>query len=157
MKKINLFAWTGIFILLPLVALAQRGSGGWCSNNNYNKIFDPKTIQELNGEITSIEKITPESGMSVGIHLMVRSGKTAGLSVHLGPAWFLDNQDVQFAVGDAIQVKGSMVSYLNAPAMIAMTVTKGNQVLTLRDKKGEPVWNGWRQGKKMGGKKRNNN
>lgn len=156
MKKFNLFTWVGIFILLPFVSLAQRGSGGWCSNNNYNKIFDPQNIREFKGEIAGIEKITPETGMSVGIHLMVKSGKDAALSVHLGPSWFLDNQDIQFAVGDAIQVKGSMVSYLNAPAIIAMTISKGDHVLTLRDNKGVPVWNAWKQGKKMAGRNRKN-
>lgn len=152
-----MFAFAGVIFLMPFVGLAQRGSGGWCSNNNYHKLFDPKNIQEFKGEISSIEKITPESGMSVGVHLVVKSGKNAALSVHLGPSWFLENQDVQFSVGDLIQVKGSKISYLNAPAIIAMTVIKGDQVLTLRNNKGVPVWNAWKQGRKMGGRNQKNN
>ncbi|MCE7921982.1 MAG: DNA-binding protein [Haliscomenobacteraceae bacterium CHB4] len=157
MKTFRMFAWAAMFtILLPLTGTAQRGSGGWCTKNNYSRIFDPKTIVEVKGAVASVEKITPETGMSAGIHLMVKTEKSEQISVHLGPAWYLDNQEIQFAAGDAVVVKGSRVTYQNAPAIIAMTVGKGDQVLTLRDKKGNPGWNGWRQGK-GGGRGRGRN
>ena len=147
MKTLKMFAWVGLFTLLPFIGFAQRGSGGWCSNNNYSKVFNAATIEQLKGTVVSIEKITPETGMSNGIHLMVKTDKNESISVHLGPEWYLDNQDIQFAVGDAITVNGSKITYQNASAIIAMTVKKGEQVLVLRDKKGNPNWNGWRQGK----------
>jgi len=137
--------------ILPFTAMAQRGSGNWCSNNSYSRLFNASTIEELNGSVVSIEKITPEQGMSTGIHLLVKTKKNETISVHLGPAWYLDNQDILFVTGDVIKVKGSRITYQNAPAIIAMTVDKGGQVLMLRDKKGNPNWNGWRQGK--GGRK----
>lgn len=157
MKNIQVLAWAVFFtVLLPFTSVAQRGSGGWCTKNNYSKIFDPKTIVEIKGTVVSVDKITPETGMSAGIHLMVKTEKNESISVHLGPAWYLDNQEIQFVAGDAVGVKGSKVTYQNAPAIIAMTVGKGDQVLTLRDKNGNPGWNGWRQGK-GGGKKGKNN
>ena len=152
MKNFQVFAWTVLFAILSFSATAQRGSGGWCVKNNYSKIFDPKTIVELKGTVVSVEKITPETGMSAGIHLMVKTEKNENISVHLGPAWYLENQEIQFAAGDAVEIKGSKVTYQNAPAIIAMTVGKGDQVLTLRDKNGDPGWNGWRQGKGSGKK-----
>lgn len=147
MKTLKVFAWVGLFALLPFIGTAQRGSGGWCSNNNYSRVFNTATIEQLKGTVAYIEKITPETGMSNGIHLMVKTDKNESISVHLGPEWYLDNQDIQFAVGDAITVNGSKITYQNAPAIIAMTVKKGEQVLVLRDKKGNPSWNAWRQGK----------
>ena len=150
MKFIQILVWASVFALLPYSSIAQRGSGGWCSNNNYSRLFNPASIEEIKGSIVSIEKITPESGMSTGVHLMLKSEKSGNVSVHLGPSWFLDNQDILFAAGDAIVVKGSKITYQNAPTLIAMTVQKGGQVLTLRDKKGNPNWNGLQQGKGAG-------
>jgi len=151
MKIIQMIVVGSMLAILPSTVMAQRGSGNWCSNNNYSRLFNASTIEELNGSVVSIEKITPEQGMSTGIHLLVKTKKNETVSVHLGPAWYLDNQDIQFVAGDVITVKGSRVTYQNAPAIIAMTVDKGGQVLMLRDKKGNPNWNGWRQGK--GGRK----
>jgi hypothetical protein len=89
--------------------------------------------------------------MSNGIHLVMKTDQKETISVHLGPEWFLDNQDVQIAKGDAITVNGSKVTYENKPAIIAKTIEKGDSVLELRDDNGFPKWNGWRQGKNRKG------
>lgn len=139
----------GFLMLLPFVSSAQRGSGGWCTPNNYSRLFDPQSIVELKGTIIAVEKITPEAGMSTGIHLVVKTERSGNMPIHLGPSWYIDNQDVQFSAGDMVVVKGSKITYNNAPAVIAISVTKGDQVLTLRDKKGNPAWNGWRKGRRQ--------
>lgn len=149
MRTLHFFLWIGAFVLLPFGAYAQRGSGGWCSSNNYSRLFNPQSIVELKGTIVAVEKITPEAGMSTGIHLVVKTERSGNMSAHLGPSWYIDNQDVQFSAGDMVVVKGSKITYNNAPAVIAVSVTKGDQVLTLRDKKGNPAWNGWRKGRRQ--------
>ena len=63
---------------------------------------------------------------------------------NLGPSWFLENQDVVLKVGDRVRVRGSRVKWGGKPAVIAMTVTKGEMTLQLRDAAGVPYWAGWR-------------
>lgn len=155
MKVIQMFVWAGLFVLLPFISLAQQGSGGWCANNNYSRIFNATTISELNGSVVSIEKVTHETGMSKGVILMINADKNENIPVHLGPEWYLDNQDIQFVVGDIITVKGSRITYQNTPTIIAMTIQKGAQILVLRDKKGNRSWNGWQQGNGRNGGNRN--
>jgi hypothetical protein len=151
MKNFKIQTWVLFFLLLPFFGLAQRGSGGWGSNTNYNRLYNTATVIEIKGNIEKVEKIIPEKGMSTGIHLTMKTAKNELISVHLGPNWFLDNQDVHFIVGDAITVNGSKVSYENKPAIIAKTIEKGDYILELRDDKGFPKWNGWRQGKNRRG------
>lgn len=151
MKNFKIQTWVLFFLLLPFFGLAQRGSGGWGSNTNYNRLYNTTTVIEIKGNIEKVEKIIPEKGMSTGIHLTMKTAKNELISVHLGPNWFLDNQDVHFIVGDAITVNGSKVSYENKPAIIAKTIEKGDYILELRDDKGFPKWNGWRQGKNRRG------
>jgi hypothetical protein len=148
MKNFKMVVWVAVLSLLSVTGSAQRGSGGWCSNNNYSRLFNAGTIEELKGKVVSVEKIIPETGMSRGIHLIMKTPNNKRISVHLGPEWYLDKQDIHFVAGDVIVVKGSRVSYRNAPAIIAMTVWKGENYLNLRDNKGYPNWNGWRQGKR---------
>ncbi|MBK9017726.1 MAG: DNA-binding protein [Saprospiraceae bacterium] len=151
MKTFQFLVAAILLATLPIIGAAQPGSGSWCgNNNNYNRLFDAKTIVELNGTIEKIEKITPEKGMSTGVHLLVKTGKTETISVHLGPSWYLDNQELQFVVGDKISIKGSKITYQNAPAVIAMSVTRGEHVLMLREKNGAPKWNAWQQGQGKG-------
>lgn len=131
---------------------AQRGNDGWGQNSNYGRMFNANTVETLGGTVEAVETISMGTKMATGIHLKVKA-KNETVSVHLGPSWYLDNQDIQFKKGDNITVTGSRISYQNAPAIIAVEIEKGDDVLLLRDETGYPVWSGWR--KKGMGKRRN--
>jgi len=122
-----------------------RGSGGWGSGSQYNRMYDPKTVETLSGEVVSVDETPSMRGMSsYGVHLLLKTEKEA-ISVHLGPGWFIENQDIPIAPDDKIEVKGSRITFEGEPALIAAEVVKGNEVLKLRDDNGFPVWSGWRR------------
>ena len=71
------------FVIAPGALLAQswkgwRGSGGWGPGSPYQRMYDPQTVQTINGTVASVDKAMPLRGMSAGIHLMVKiDGKEA--------------------------------------------------------------------------------
>jgi hypothetical protein len=125
-------------------AMMWRGSGGWGPGTQYSRMYDLKSVETISGEVTSVDRITPAKGMSGGVHMNVKTDKET-ISVHLGPSWFVEYQDVKFAAKDKVEVKGSKISFAGKPAIIAAEVMKGNDVLKLRDDAGLPVWSGWRR------------
>ena len=151
MKKLVSVSIVLVFLLFPLgpVALAQgmkwRGSGGWGPGGEYGRMYDPKTVETLTGDVVKVDRITPMRGMSSGVHLVVKTDK-GDVSVHLGPQWYLENQDVKIEPKDKVVIKGSRVMLQGQPALIAAEVKKGDGVLKLRDDAGVPVWAGWRRG-----------
>lgn len=131
------------------VAFAQpmkgwKGSGGWGPGSQYMRMYDPATVETVTGTVESVNQITMGKGMSYGIHLVLKTdgGK---VSVHLGPGWYIERLDTRIEAGDAIEVKGSRVTFQDAPAIIAAEVKKGDAVLKLRDDNGFPAWAGWRR------------
>jgi hypothetical protein len=137
-----------LLLTLSPVALAQgmkwRGSGGWGPGGAYGRMYDPKTVDTVRGEVVKVDRITPMRGMSGGVHLVLKTDK-GDVSVHLGPQWYLENQDVKIEPKDTVEVTGSRVTVQGQPALIAAEVKKGDQVLKLRDTAGTPVWAGWRK------------
>ena len=130
-------------------ALAQqgvmwRGGGGWGSGMPYSRMFNPQTVETIRGVVVLVEKIAPMRGMAYGVHAVVKTDKET-ISVHLGPDWYITNQDVRIEANDQVEVKGSRITIEGAPALIAAEVKKGADVLTLRDESGLPVWAGWRR------------
>lgn len=121
-----------------------RGSGGWGAGTQYNRMFDPKTVEAVSGEVVSIDKIAPMKGMNYGVHLMLKTAKEI-ISVHLGPGWYIENQDIKIEPKDKIEVSGSRITFEGKAAIIAAEVKKGNEILTLRDENGLPMWSGWRR------------
>jgi hypothetical protein len=153
MKKIALVLFAGAIAILlaalssyaqPRGGMMWRGSGGWGPGTPYNRMYDPKAAETISGEVTSIDRITPNKGMAAGIQMNVKTDKET-VSVHLGPSWYLENQDVKIEPKDKVEVKGARTTFAGKPAIIAAEVKKGDEVLKLRDDSGFPVWSGWRR------------
>lgn len=121
-----------------------RGGGGWGPESSYGRRFEPQTVETIRGEVVSVDTITPMPNMAYGVHATVRTDKET-ISVHLGPGWYIENQDLKIEPKDEIEVKGSRVAFDGKPAIIAAEVRKGEQVLVLRDPSGVPAWSGWRR------------
>jgi len=141
--------FTVLFCLESFASFAQRGmkwkgSGGWGMRTQYARMYDSKNVETITGEVLSIDKITPMKRMSYGIHLIVKTDKET-ISVHLGPGWYIEKQDIKINPKDKVDVKGSRITFEGKPAIIAAEVKKGDEILKLRDENGFPVWSGWRQ------------
>lgn len=136
-------------LVLATGALAQgmrwRGGGGWGPGGQYGRMYDPKTVETVSGEVVSIEQMTPTKGMGRGVHLTLKTDKET-IDVHLGPVWYVEHQDTKIAPKDKIEVKGSRITYQGKPAIIAAEIHKGDEMLMLRDANGIPMWAGWRRG-----------
>ncbi len=151
MKKIGiLFTIVSLIsLLISTESLAQRGmkwrgSGGWGIEGQYGRMYDPKTVESISGEVVIVDKITPRKGMFYGVHLMLKTDKET-ISIHLGPGWYIENQDIKIEPKDKIEVKGSRITFEGKPAIVVSEIKKGNELLKLRDENGFPVWSGWKR------------
>lgn len=153
----KLTKYIGMMTLLLLIfsvslAFAQRergergwqGSGGWGMGKEYQRMYDPAKAETISGTIESVDKIIPFKGMSYGVHIQLKGDKET-ISIHLGPSWYIDRQDIKIEKGNVIEVKGSRVTIMDKPAIIAAEIKKGDDILILRDSAGIPKWAGWRR------------
>ena len=153
MKNRNNLFWCLLiaFFLVPTIALSEpgiwrKGSGGWGSDSKYSRHYNTSSVETIKGEVEKVTTVVPLKGMSRGVHLKLEIEDTDEIvSIHLGPKWFLDNQDVTIKKGDHIEVTGSRVTIDGSEALIASEVNRKNQILSLRDETGFPRWSGWHQ------------
>jgi hypothetical protein len=151
MKKLGMVALVGLLgLILTNGVWAQPGMGpgggqgrGWGAGDPYSRMYNPKTVETLAGEVVSVEKFTPGKRMSYGVHFTLKTEKET-IPVHLGPSWYVEKQAVTIAQGDKAEVAGSRITYQGQPAIIAAEVKKDGQVLKLRDANGVPAWAGQR-------------
>jgi hypothetical protein len=101
--------------------------------------YDPKTVETIGGKVLSIEKTTPAKKRGYWVQLMLQTEKET-IAVQLGPAWYIDKQTPRMEANDTITVTGSRLTVDGISAIIAADVTKGNELLKLRDDNGIPVW-----------------
>jgi len=127
-----------------VLAAPWKGSGGWGMGSQYQRNFNPSTVETISGTIESVDQIKPMKGMNSGIHIMLKTEKET-VEVHLGPSWYIERLDTKIEKGDKVEVKGSRVTMAGKQFIIAQELKKGDNTLILRDSAGIPAWAGWRR------------
>jgi len=124
------------------VQVKWLGSGGWGYNSAYCSLYDTKTVKSIRGTVITVDTITPMPGMTEGVELQLQT-KQGNVSVHLGPRWYVENQDIDLEPKDMVEVTGSFINCAGQRILAAAKIRKGDQVIRLRDAKGIPLWSAW--------------
>ncbi len=122
---------------------------GLAQQDPFAKIFDPKSIKKINGQVIKVDHVIPKSGImsQMQIELIIYVGRKEAVPAYLGPEWYIasPNRRSPFKSGDEVTVTGSWITSQGLPFLIASSVTKGKETLLLRDEEGTPAWKGWKK------------
>jgi hypothetical protein len=100
---------------------------------------DVRTVETFGGRVLSIEKTAPANRRGNWINVLLQTGKGT-IAVQLGPDWYVDKQRPRIQPNDIIKVTGSRVMMDGRSMIVAADVTKGNELLRLREANGIPMW-----------------
>jgi len=133
---------TAFLFLLLTIAFINPAFSNDCPT--INKLADAHKILNIS-EDTSVKgkvlNVVEEnySGMDEGacrsLVLMLKDSVREFLA-YMGPERFLKNRDIQFAIGETIEIMGSMARVDGKEIMIARSVNYRDQVLVLRNEDG---------------------
>lgn len=111
-----------------------------------DRMFDPSTVETVEGTIQEIREVGPQGRPLPGTHVILDVDGEE-MEAHLGPRWFFAQKGVAFKEGDMLKVKGSKVELMGKPAVIASEVEIEGNTIQLRDPQtGVPMWRGWQRG-----------
>ena len=113
-------------------------SEGW----PMGRMFDPKTVEKLDGKIESLEKVTAgRMDIPARVLLKLKTSKET-VTVYLGPDWYLEKQEIKLSPGDYIQVRGSRVTMDNKSVILPNEIIKNSKAAIFWDDQGRPSWRG---------------
>lgn len=140
------FVLVSILVTVPAVLAEGPGKSRGTSRPGaaYMLSFDPATLETVEGTVVRIHQVPSPNVWLTGVQLNLKTKQGAEVSVHLGPAWFIDNQELHLEVEDWISVTGSHVRPNGVETLVATEVRRGDEVLHLRGNDGMPVWVAWR-------------
>jgi len=146
-KKLSLIV--SLAGLLALVLAVQGWSQqrippsvlGGAATRHADRLYNPQKVETMTGTVVAVNRITAKRpGRPDRVMMDLKTGQGI-VKVYLGPADYLDHQELKLAPGDQIEVKGMRVNRPKLTIFIAGAVTKGGQVLQLRDDAtGRPLW-----------------
>jgi hypothetical protein len=117
------------------------GAPGMRRKRHGQRFFNPSTVETVSGQVTKVQHGPMRQGGKGNFVRFTFQTDKGPQQVFLGPASYVDAQALKLAAGDTVQVKGSLLTGPKGKSAItAMEVTKGDQVLKLRDDQGKPLW-----------------
>ena len=155
-KLLAVLTLVGIFVIVGTTVSGAQNSMKGKEMGQMKMMYDASTVETIKGEVVSVDSVKMSESMMkmmgmgkrmgvmgtpYGIHISVKTDKET-IPVHLGPAWFVSKQDSKIVVGNKIEVHGSRITYEEKPALCADKITKGTEVLKLRNEDGTPLWSG---------------
>ncbi|HET9752793.1 MAG TPA: hypothetical protein VFP52_07520 [Myxococcales bacterium] len=138
-----------LFVLVALVAAGAlaaepspaRPMGPRHGGGRMMMTLDPSKLETFDGTIEKV--VVREMRRMKGVHVFLKTAKET-VEIHLGPAWFIDNQEAKLQAGDTVSVRAARTTMMGQPALVAMDVKRGGETLRLRNDDGTPLWAAWR-------------
>jgi hypothetical protein len=157
MKKIRIrvFVMLGALMLLTAFTVtAQMGGGRGQGRMMGGPFYNTGSEVTINGTVDEVQQITASNNAGMmpncprgwtSTHLILKTD-SGTLPVHVGPSSYLTSKNFSIAKGDKLKILGSKVQYQGSDFIIAKEITKGSEVLILRNSAGFPMWSGFRMG-----------
>jgi len=127
------------------VPAGESRGGGWGVDTFYGRLYDPAKEQTISGPVVSIETSAPMPGMAPGMQMLVQTDDGKSTRVQVGPAWYLERQDLDVQENTKVQVTGARAEVEGQPVLMAREVQFNGQLVTLRDAQGMPMWSSLRR------------
>lgn len=112
-------------------SLARKGPG--------NRPGSTEQVVQLSGEVVDVYQIPSKRRSRSGIYVLLQTNGDT-VEVSFGPNWYLEEQQFSLEPDDWIMVEGRRTRKAGTLSLIAYRVTRGEQVLMLRDENGIPLW-----------------
>ncbi len=136
------FGLKALFVVATTVVLSAAML--WAQKAIPGPKYDTANEVTIKGPVEEI-KLIP--GVGEGMHLIVKENNESFL-VHVAPETFLKEMDFPITKGVQIEVVGSKIKSDAGDEILAREINEKGNVLTLRDKKGVPIWVVWDPSKK---------
>lgn len=133
----------GLCLALAAPALAQPGGGQGMGGPGMGRgmgmgMYNPQTVTTIQG---TVETAGPPMGRVQHVSWVVKTDQ-GKITVHLGPAWYINQHQIVLKPGDAVEATGSKMEMGGGTMMVAKEVKVGGKTFQLRDDQGMPLWRG---------------
>lgn len=129
----------GIFALLlsgAAITLVSQENG---SLKHVSYTYTPTSEQTMHGWVVETKDFDCPVTGTLGSHITVKN-ETGSIEVHLAPASFMKQYEINIRKGDNVTVVGSKITYEGKSALIAKSVAIGHDTYNFRDQSGKPLW-----------------
>lgn len=129
----------GAFALLLSGAAITLVSQEKNSPTHASYTYAQNSEQTMRGWVVEAKDFQCPVTGTVGSHITVKN-ETSSIEVHLAPASFMKQYEINIRKGDNVTVVGSKIMFDGKSALMAKSVAIGQETFNFRDSSGKPLW-----------------
>jgi hypothetical protein len=133
MKAVNIIVAAATVLLVVVLSSIQPRRA------NVPPAYNAAAEATISGVVAETREFFCPISEDQEMHLILRNRQDVTL-IHVAPSRFLRTQQFHINADDPISVVGTRINYQGQDAMLAREITRGNEVLILRDHQGRPLW-----------------
>jgi uncharacterized protein YdeI (BOF family) len=137
MKGIRVVLGT-LLLLLPAIA-SRMMSQEKNTPPHPSYTYDLAKQQTMRGWVVETKDFQCPVTGTVGSHIVLKT-ETGNVEVHLAPASFMKQYEINIRKDDNVTIIGSRIMFDGKPALIAKSVAIGRETYNFRDPSGRPLW-----------------
>lgn len=122
----------------------------WGAGGQLQEKFSQGERIDIRGTVGNVGRGEIIPGTAESVFVTVRDRQGEEHIVQLGPAWFLQRQDLAVRPGDEIAIEGRKIDIEGREIVLASTVRTTQVGLWLRDDQGQPRWDAFRGERHLG-------
>ena len=107
----------------------------------YDGLYNSSALETISGRVVSIKQV---GRAGQGTWLEMQTDQET-VSVHLGPAWYLEDQELAISPNDTIEITGVRNTWNGTTTVIASEIKLADRTIELRNADGYPLWMNWQQ------------
>lgn len=103
--------------------------------------YNTENVINYKGIVQSLRVGKIDNDTTTHLLASVKGENNDSVLVSLGSADYLKSLNYSISILDSIEVQGSQVDFQGKPLILSSLITKGENVIILRDESGKPLWN----------------
>jgi sporulation protein YlmC with PRC-barrel domain len=120
----------------------------WGAEGQLQQRFQQGEHVDIRGTITNVSRTEVLPGTADAVTITIRDQQGQEHNVKLGPAWFLQRQDLTLRSGEEIAIEGRRIDLEGRQVIMAQSARTTQAGLWLRDEQGRPRWDSLRPGER---------
>ncbi len=121
-----------VTVIVLLTAVTSR-------KDNDSLVYSPANEMTVAGAVEDVQEFYCPVTEDRGTHILLRT-EGGPVLVHVAVSRFLREHKIAIHAGERLQVTGAKIRYRGKEGIIAREVVRQDEVFTLRDVSGKPLW-----------------
>lgn len=133
-------SWRAVLVILAVLAAMLPVLAAQKAGDEPVPKYDKGAEAVFKGTVDEVKDRQCPVSRGMGSHLIFKLADGSSIEVHLALSKFVNQYELVFKKGDALEITGVKVKFEGVDTIFARKIKRGSDEFLFRDNDGKPLW-----------------